>query len=71
MGVTGGGVQPPSTEVVLASPQLSVGLDRISRSEGGTRADARTDREFLTLRDIAQVGTSDHEPDVGICRSNA
>ena len=33
--VTDGGVQPPSTQVVLTSLQLSDGGDKIWRSEGG------------------------------------
>jgi hypothetical protein len=44
-GVTDGGVQPPSTQVVLTSLQLSDGGDKIWRSEGGKRADATMDRD--------------------------
>jgi hypothetical protein len=45
-----GGVQPPSTEVVLTSPQLSDGGDKIWRSEGGKRADANMDRDYRALQ---------------------
>jgi hypothetical protein len=48
--VTDGGVQPPITEVVLTSPQLSEGGDKIRRSEGGKRADANQDRDDRALQ---------------------
>lgn len=41
-----GGVQPPSTEVALASPQLSEGGGRAQGCEGGKRADADRDRDI-------------------------
>ena len=47
---TDGGVQPPSTEAVLTSPQLSNGGDKIWRSEGGKRADANTVRDYRALQ---------------------
>jgi hypothetical protein len=49
-GATDGGVQPPSTEVVLTSLQLSEGGDKIRRSEGGKRADANMDRDYRALQ---------------------
>jgi hypothetical protein len=66
VGATDGGVQPPSTEVVLTSLQLSEGGDKIRRSEGGKRADANMDRDYRALQWGRTVARSHRRrPDYG------